>query len=150
MPRLRDRISVACSVKQAQRGLERFFISLRGKDGVARLRLRVPTDGAPSGYGISLDREVRVEARAARDADDLNDIIEIAWMPEGIAVFPRFDGSLTVSGEDDPNVSYIELDGAYTPPFGATGQLFDAAIGRRIAQATAREFLKDVKAAIER
>jgi len=43
----------------------------------------------------------------------------------------------------------VELDGAYVPPFGPAGQLFDATIGRRIAQATAREFLKDLKASIE-
>jgi len=55
-----------------------------------------------------------------------------------------------ISGEGlDPSVSHIELDGSYIPPFGAARQLFDAAIGRRIAQPTAREFLKDVKAVIE-
>ncbi len=81
----------------------------------------------------------------------LDGVIQIIWTPEGSTVFPRFEGTLMISGEGlDPSVSHIELDGSYIPPFGAAGQLFDAAIGRRLAHATACEFLKDVKAAIER
>jgi hypothetical protein len=148
MPRLRDATSVTCSVEETEARLERFLGSLRDKDGVSRLRLRVPTDGPTQ--GLSIDRQVHVEARRARDADNLNDVIAITWMPEGTAVFPTFEGTLVTWGEQNANLSYIELDGSYTPPFGAAGQLFDAAIGQRIAQTTAREFLRDLKDAIER
>jgi hypothetical protein len=149
MTRLRDKTTVERPTEQTRERLERFFVSLRGRDGIARLRLRVPTDGAKHGYGISFDREVRVEARQTNDAERPCDFIEIAWMPEGTLVLPRFDGKLSVCANSNPDACYIELDGSYTPPFGAAGQIFDAAIGHRIAQATAREFLKDLKAAAE-
>lgn len=148
MPRLHDTTLVHRSVEQTRAGLKRFFLLLRGKDGVARMRLRVPTDGARNGYAISLDREVRVEAHSARNEGN-DDSIRIAWIPEGTMVFPTFEGRLLVRDESDPGVSRIELDGAYAPPFGAAGQLFDVTIGRRIAEATAREFLKDLKASVE-
>ncbi|MBV8530143.1 MAG: hypothetical protein JO104_02415 [Candidatus Eremiobacteraeota bacterium] len=77
------------------------------------------------------------------------ELVQIRWAPEGTTVFPTFEGTLTIRGENPASPSHLELDGAYTPPFGIAGQVFDAAIGHRIAKATAREFLKDVKHAIE-
>jgi hypothetical protein len=148
MPRLQDRTPVNRPPEQTKRRLEEFFLALRGQDGVARLRLRVPTDGPTR--GLSIDREVRVEARRTRGEASLDDLTLISWMPEGTGVFPTFEGILIIRGKTGSDVSSVELDGSYTPPYGVAGQVFDAAIGRRIAQATAREFLKDVKAAIER
>ena len=149
MTRLRDTALIDRPIQTTREGLERFFLSLRGKDGIARLHLRVPTDSAPHGYGISLDREVRIEARPA-GSEFGQAFIEIAWMAEGLLVFPRFDGKLRIFRNGDPNHTRIELEGSYTPPFGPAGQLFDAAIGHRIAQRTAREFLKDLKDAVEK
>jgi len=148
MPQLRDVAPVKRSAAETQAAIERFFLSLEGADGVARLRLRVPAGS--SGHGISLDREVRVEARAVHQSNGAPGVIEIVWMPEGTGIFPRFDGTLIVTGFGNSDASFIELDGIYTPPFGAAGQVFDAAIGRQIARSTAREFLKDLKAAVEK
>ena len=64
-------------------------------------------------------------------------------------MFPRFEGTLVVWGEDDASSSFIELRGEYTPPLGAAGQVFDEAIGYRIAQTTAQQFLGDIKREIE-
>ena len=126
--------------------LEQFFESLRGKDGISRLRVRVPTDGPTR--ELAIEREVCVEAHRPRGEASLNDLVLIKWIPEGTGVFPRFEGILIVRSHDEK--SSIELDGSYTPPFGVAGQVFDAAIGHRIADATARELLKDLKAAVER
>lgn len=146
MTRLRDAIVIDGPAEQSMLRLERFFDSLRGKDGVARLRLRVPTDGATR--GLALEREVCVQARRARGEAMLNDLMLITWIPEGTGVFPTFEGILIVRA--DNGNSSIELDGTYTPPFGPAGQVFDATIGHRIAESTARELLKDLKAAVER
>ena len=148
MNHLRDHVSVARSVDEAKTRLDAFLTSLRGKDGVARMRLRVPI--IADGYQLSIDREVCVAAERARDEANLNDLIHITWHPEGSVVFPIFKGTLVVWGEDDPKVSFIELDGGYKPPFGAAGQAFDAVIGHRIAEQTARQLLNDLKAAVER
>jgi len=144
MPQLRDVEPLERSVEQAHRELERFLIERRGDDGVARLRLHVPTNERATAYGISLDREVRVEACGISDTP-----IEISWMAEATVVFPRFKGTLCVRSGGHPSRSYIELDGSYTPPSDETRKQFDATIGDEIAHATAREFLKDLKLAIE-
>ncbi len=146
---IREQISVERSAGLTERRLERYLASLRGTDGIARLRLRVPIDTIAAPLGLSIGREVRVEARRARDDDNLNDLIRVAWGPEGKAPFPTFDGTLVVWGEPQKELSYIELDGNYTPPLGAAGQVFDEIIGRSIAESTMREFLKDLKRAIE-
>lgn len=145
MPRLSDRTAVDCSVDRASQRIDRFFNSLKGKDGVARLRLRVPGDGPV--LGIAIDREVRIEVQPVRDTGGT---LRVAWRPEGTVALPTFEGTLAARGGDDSGATYIEIDGSYTPPFGIAGQIFDAAIGKRIAQATAREFLSDLKAAIEK
>lgn len=143
MPRLYERTSVELPIDQTKAGVERFFTSLRRKDGTSRIRLRVPADGPT--LGLSIDRAVRIEARPSVD----NDSTHVSWAPEGTTVLPAFEGSLAIRSDERPNVTYIELNGSYEPPFGVAGQIFDAAIGRRIAQATAREFLKDLKDAVE-
>jgi hypothetical protein len=146
MTHLREQISLASPAGDAESNLENYLASLRDSSGVARVRLRVPIDGP---VGVSIDREVRVEARRARDDENLNDLIRISWSPEGRTVLPSFSGTLIVWGETGKKLSYIEIDGTYTPPLGEAGQVFDETIGRRIAEKTAREFLKDLKRAIE-
>ena len=147
MTHLRDQISVRGTVIETEARLESHFALRRGHDGVARIRLRVPVSG--TSQGLFIDREVRIEAWRDRDGQNLNDLIRIRWTAEGSVVFPKFAGTLVVWGENDPNVSFIELDGDYKPPLGATGELFDETIGFRIAQSTARELLKDLKNEIE-
>ncbi len=149
MPPLREITPVERSVKQTHAALDQFFSSLEASDGVARLRLRVPMRLPAKQYGLSIDREVRIEVRPVRNPGHDAEVMDISWAPEGTAIFPRFEGRLFVTGFGNAAMSYVELDGYYTPPFGAAGQIFDATIGQRIAQTTAREFLADLKAAIE-
>jgi hypothetical protein len=145
MKELREQTLVKSPVAETEAGLSAFFAARQDTDGVTHMRLRVPMDGGL----MSLEREVRVEARAGKDDDNLNDVVRIAWEPEGPVIFPRFEGALIAWGEDDPAQSFIELRGHYTPPLGAAGQIFDELIGYEIAQATAREFLRDIKRDIE-
>ena len=144
MPRLCDSTTVDRTVEQTSKGIERFIASLKGKDGVARLRLRVPGDGPV--LGIAIDREVRIEVQPAPGAGGP---MIVVWRPEGTVALPTFEGTLVARSDGDPRLTRLDLDGVYTPPFGVAGQIFDAAIGKRIAQSTAREFLRDLKAAIE-
>ncbi|MBV8345086.1 MAG: hypothetical protein JO190_08875 [Candidatus Eremiobacteraeota bacterium] len=149
MTHLHAQMAVKCPLTETEARLGAYFESLRSEDGVARMRLRVPMTGSSSALGLSLDREVRVEAARGRDEENLNDVTRIRWSPEGKAIFPKFEGKLVVWAGDDSASSRIEIDGDYLPPFGAAGQVFDEAIGHRIAESTAREFLKDIKRAIE-
>src|SRR5580700_7006607 len=72
MTHLRDRTSVECPAAETQSRLEVYFASLRAADGVARLRLRVPMISSANVLGVSLVRDVRVEAHRARDELNLN------------------------------------------------------------------------------
>src|SRR5579863_10367908 len=120
MTSLKESTFLDCTADQTQQGLEHFFNSLRKRDGISRFRLRVPVRG--TNYGLSLDREVLVEARRARYDGDARERFEIAWMPEGSVVFPRFEGTLAIANNSDSGHSCIELYGSYTPPFDGTGK----------------------------
>ncbi len=147
MAHLREKTSARGTVPQTEARLDSYFASLRGPDGIARLRLLIPANG--TSRGRFHDREVRIEAWRDRDDQNLNDLIRIRWTPEGSVIYPNFAGTLVVRGEGDPDLSFVELDGDYKHPLGATGELFDETIGHRIAQLTARELLKDLKRAID-
>jgi hypothetical protein len=145
MRELQEQIAVACSSEMTEARLGAFFQAMQNGDGVARMRLRVALDG----MSLALEREVRMEARTTRDEANLNNVVAITWEPEGTVMFPRFEGTITVWSEDDPKRSVIELRGHYTPPLGAAGQVFDDAIGYRIALSTAQQFLRDIKTSVE-
>lgn len=147
MTHLREHTSVRGSLSETESRLESYFASQRASDGVARLRLRVPITGQER--GLCVDREVWVEAWRDRDDLKLNELIRVTWTPEGKVAFPKFSGTLVVSGDGDPSRSHVELDGTYEPPLGAAGESFDAVIGRKLAESTAREFLEEVKRGVE-
>jgi hypothetical protein len=145
MTELRERIAVQCPAVDADAGVAAFFSAREDADGTTRMRLRVPVPGA----ALALDREVRVEARKARDEENLNDLMRVSWRAESTVIFPSFEGTLVTYGADDGKGSYVELRGNYEAPLGAAGQIFDEAIGFQIAQRTAREFLRDIKRDME-
>src|SRR5579871_5585987 len=146
MPRLRATTSVSIAPHRLRAELERVLSALQGKDGVARLRLRVSSDGAVR--NSAFDRAVRVEMLCVQDPK-ANEALEISWLPEGTTILPTFKGTVAVWGDEDRDISYVELDGDYTPPSGAGGQNFDGLIGNRIAHATAQTFLRDFRQAME-
>lgn len=70
--------------------------------------------------------------------------MQIRWAPKETGPYPSFDGILNVSDEG-AGFCRIDLDGAYQPPFGPAGAIFDVALGKHIAENTVRELLKEVK-----
>ncbi len=63
-------------------------------------------------------------------------------------LFPIMRGMITVR----PNgpATEVRMDGSYTPPLGAFGELFDRIIGRRIALRTVERFLDQLHDSVER
>ena len=147
MTHLHERTVVVGPVRKVEAVVDSYFSLQHSAGGVGGVRLRVPLRGAS--FGVSLDRDVRVEAWRASDDQNRNELIRISWTPEGGIVFPTFSGTLVVRGEADPTRSSLELDGYYQPPLGATGELFDEAIGHRMAQSTVRELLEDIKRSMQ-
>lgn len=148
MTRLRERAAVRCPIAEAQGRLEAYFAKRRDPDGKTRLALKVPLDGAGLFRGLALEHDVVIVASRGRDEQNLNDVIDVAWEPEGGGTFPTFAGTLVAWAEHDPSKSFIELDGTYSPPGGTGGEAFDETIGRAIAQRTAQTLLRDIARAI--
>lgn len=73
----------------------------------------------------------------------------VTWTPRERALYPSFTGTLSVRADESWETSMLEIKGEYQPPFGIPGQIFDAAIGKRIAAATARVLLEEIRRNID-
>jgi len=148
MTRLRTNLPVNGPLPEVEAILRRYAHQLCGEAGSATMTLRVPLDELGIPGGLALERNVVLQISTTRDDAGLNDILAIAWSPVGGGPFPSFSGTL-MAWEEDERTSSIGLDGSYEPPLGAAGRLFDAAAGRRIARATALEFLGKIREVVE-
>jgi len=148
MARIREQISLDCPIAEALPRLEEYFTAHRDARGVTRTRLRVPVD-APL-RGLAVEHEAIIVSRRTRDENNLNDVIAVTWEPAEGGPYPRFSGTLIAWAEHDPKRTFLEIDGTYSPPGGLAGELFDEAIGKRIAARTARALLEDIAQAMTR
>ncbi len=149
MDRARAVVALDCSAAEAERLLPLYFEAHREADGRVLLRLRLPLGdfGIPGKLDVSRAVIARIEKR--RDEQNLNDEFGIHWKPEDGGPFPEFAGRLTIWSEEDPERSFLEIDGIYEPPLGTViGAAFDATVGRSIAVRTAQALLEDIRAGI--
>ena len=112
------------------------------------LRLRVPLDSLGLPGELAIDRDVVTSFAPLTDPRGLEHGVSIGWTPVGNAALPTFRGSLRITAEAAKS-SLVVLDGDYEPPLGALGKAFDAAVGRKIAEATGDELLKTIAERIE-
>jgi hypothetical protein len=69
----------------------------------------------------------------------------VAWQPVAPGPFPAFAGTLFISPVDaNERESILTLDGHYHPPLGVAGDVFDAFVGKHIAQASATDLLERI------
>ncbi len=73
----------------------------------------------------------------------------ISWEPDGGGPFPQFVGEMRIERAELPYDCVLLLDGAYDPPLGVAGELFDAVAGRHIARMSARNLLDEIAIIIE-
>jgi hypothetical protein len=111
---------------------------------------------APKGEGARVvlhagdfEEPAIVSVKPAHKPGDMTPRYAIHWEAEGTGPYPQFDGELTIGADEDYNAFWFILDGAYVPPGGVAGKLFDAAIGHRIAEATAQGLLREMRTEIE-
>ena len=76
------------------------------------------------------------------------EIMDIEWRPHDGGLYPVFRGILSVE-EEAGNFCRLDLDGAYVPPLGLAGAVFDSVVGHHIALAAARELLDEIKTGLE-
>ena len=115
-----------------------------------RLQLLVPLRdlGLPIPLGLEQQVDVEFDSRKGlKGQAQLYDEIDLSWKPTGGGIYPHFNGGFALR----PLGLHTEvtLQGSYDPPLGIVGDAFDALVGRKIAQATVRALVEDVKKWLE-
>ena len=96
--------------------------------------------------GLVLERDVNVRVDYVPQPGGPA-VLNVAWEPDA-TIFPRFDGRLNAR-DDGEKACRLSIEGEYDVPGGVAGQIFDAVIGARIAQATIEQLLERFRDAIE-
>jgi hypothetical protein len=96
--------------------------------------------------GVERNVEIRLSAKPGYPGYRF---LDVEWKPKDGGPYPVFHGTLSVADEG-AGWSRIDLDGTYQPPFGLAGAAFDAAVGHRIAEATASELLSQFRDLLSR
>jgi hypothetical protein len=99
--------------------------------------------------GGEISKNVLVTYRKAIDPMHFDEPWDVHWTPEGGGPYPDFDGALIVRADENYTSAILELDGAYRPPLGAAGAVFDAVLGSKIASITAQALLAGIATEIE-
>jgi hypothetical protein len=140
MSTLKASLVIETPFAQAADLVERFFVSQTADDGVITLRLSAP------GAGIGIDSFAvghEVVATFRRRKGPYETIVfDLHWESADGGPFPVFDGTLTVAEDETYQTCRLILEGSYLPPGRLAGAVFDAALGSRIAYATAHELLE--------
>lgn len=149
MSTLSERTLVHCSVNQAARHLARYFKARGNSDGdVARLSLRAEVP-VPGSKGMALERTAIATLVPRHAPGEMMPHYAVTWAPERAGPYPTFTGDLAIESGDDYTSFYLSLKGHYEPPLGAVGVAFDAVVGHRIAESTARNLLSTIADSIE-
>jgi hypothetical protein len=141
MSQIHEYESVRCPFEDVPKLLDAFFSKHADEDGAAVVELRAPLGD------LKLEHDVLVSL-APLPAYTGYERIAIRWVPTGHGPYPTFEGVLCVSDEGS-GFSRLDIDGSYHPPFGPAGALFDAALGKRLAESAVRELLANLKKSVE-
>lgn len=111
------------------------------ENGEAVIPLRVAVGN------LVIERDAMLKVALVREYPGY-EIMEIGWHAREGGPYPAFKGTLS-AGQEGLSFCRLDLDGAYEPPGGLAGVAFDAVLGHRIAEETARELLRTLKHALE-
>lgn len=129
---------------RARTYLDRKLRAYASKGEERQMTLRVPIRQG------TLTKDVLVRYGFGSDPMHFDEPWTITWVPQEGGIYPSFSGSLCVRSDETYHTSVLELRGTYVPPLGMVGEVFDAALGRHIAEVTADAILAEVADGIER
>ena len=120
--------------------------TLRARDIASTLRVAM----GPLELGADVKIVVRSVHERASALGDSRTEVEIAWSAASAAgLFPSMEATLAIYPLS-AHETQIELDGRYRPPLGAVGNVIDAVVGHRLAQASVLRFVQDIATRINR
>lgn len=109
--------------------------------------LRAPFDISALNVGLTLQRDVAARFVPLGDGERA---FSVAWQPVEPGPFPAFAGTLFITPSDSvEGETILTLDGHYHPPLGVAGEMFDAFVGKHIAQASAADLLERISLSID-
>lgn len=146
MTKLNETIEVDCPVHNIMHHAERYFTVHRRGAIPGKISLTVDLSQLNLPGTAQARHEVRVEHELVQKPGE-PEALALAWDPDDRTV-PHFSGVLHAVRKEGGG-SLLTLSGGYDPPMGVAGAAFDAIVGRRIAVATVRSLLEDVKQFIE-
>jgi hypothetical protein len=112
-------------------------------DGEA-LRVRI----GPAGPVPGLSTTTVVELGAARRRENAV-VVPLTWHASGLSgMFPALTADLEIAALG-PEQTQVTLMGRYDPPLGGLGRRLDVLLFHRVAQATARSFLRRLVRVLE-
>jgi PAS domain S-box-containing protein len=93
---------------------------------------------------------VLCEASRVSDVSDrsrLHEAFSFTWRGTGWVPLPVVHGFITVRPQGQ--LTRLTFDGQYTPPLGIGGRVFDAVLGRRVAQRSIQRLLSEMASFVE-
>jgi hypothetical protein len=99
---------------------------------------------------LEVGADVEIERREMREKTsalgDRTTELDLAWTSASApALFPSMQATLSLYALS-ANETQIDLDGRYQPPMGTIGNVVDALVGHRVAEASVLRFVQDVAA----
>lgn len=140
MTNVSDTVFVRAPLSSAARLLSQFFDANATADGLGAHVLLTAGD---------IQQPAVIAMTPVHRPADMTPHYLVHWEADGGGPFPAFDGELVVGSDEDYNTFVLRLDGRYAPPGGAAGRVFDAVIGRHLAESTVRTLLQQIAATIE-
>lgn len=140
MTSIKESLQLACPYVRARAYLHEMLedAALNQTPQLLHLTTSVP------GTNIEIEKSVLVMYAHGSDPMHFDEPWTVCWTPEPGGVYPAFSGTLTVRADEDYRAAILELEGAYSPPMGTAGRLFDKALGQRIARLTMQTLLRNV------
>jgi len=151
---LHQRIFIACPPHEAAGYVATFFRDRQPPGQGAKelqpvsLALRAPVMLPALRTTIVLQRDIVVTLTLLAEVRDALVRLRVDWEPAGGGPFPRFHGTIAAERSEGYDGFCLVLDGAYDPPLGVPESV-DSDVGHRIAVATARSLLAEVRDAVE-
>jgi len=130
--------------------LQRYIDSLPAGHSKNAKTIRLSAPMGKGKDGLTITKEADAHVVPIREPDGLVHSIALDWAPVEGKAFPQFLGFLVtepVTGKI--NRSTITIEGCYDPPLGVVGDAFDTIIGNKIAAATLRDLLENIRNALE-